>query len=165
MAARFLQVCAVCSLMLMIADAATEAYTGQPRLVWAGEDGVEIEVDGSDYRLREVHLEGSVYTAVQLPGGMLLPEPGRPAVPVRGTLLGVPYGTRVVVTVLEAEFDVISGVLLLPAPESRPAGRGPYRTEVEVYEPDAEFYARDGLYPAEPAADRPQAAHTRAIRA
>ena len=92
MAARFLRVCAVCSLMLMISDVAPQAYGGQPRLVWAGDGGVEIEVDGSDYQLREVHLEGTAYTLVQLPGGMWLPEPGRPAVPVRGTLLGVPYG-------------------------------------------------------------------------
>ncbi len=151
MAARFLTTCAVFSLTLMISDAAPEAYSGQPRLAWAGEDEVEIEVDGSDYRLREVRLEGTAYTRVQLPGGMWLPEPGRPAVPVRGTLLGVPYGTRVVATVVESEFDVIPGVLLLPVPGSRPAGRGVYRSEVEDYEPDAEFYARDGLYPAEPA--------------
>ena len=151
MAARFLHVCAVCSLMLMIGDVASEAHTGRPRLVWAGEDGVEIEVDGSDYQLREVHHNGATYSRVGLPGGMWLPEPGRPAVPVLGSLLGVPYGTRVVVTVVDAEFDVISGVLLMPVPGSRPAGRGAFETEVAVYEPDAEFYARDGLYPAEPA--------------
>ena len=148
MAARFLQVCSVCSLMLMISDVAPQAYSGQPRLVRTGDDGVEIEVDGSDYQLHEVQLEGATYTRVQLPGGMWMPETGRPAVPVRGTLLGIPFGTRVVVTVVEAEFDVISGVLVAPVPRSRPAGRGTYGTDVEIYEPDAEFYARDALYPA-----------------
>ena len=152
MVERFLQVCAICSLMLMIPDGAPAAYRGEPRLVWAGEDGVEIEVDGSDYQLRTAHLEGVAYDQVVLPGGMWLPEPGRPAVPVRGALLGVPFGVRIAVTVVEAEYDEISGVLLMPVPRSRPVGRGPSQTAVEVYEPDADFYEHDGFYPEQRAA-------------
>ena len=144
-------ICVFCALMLLIPDRTSGAFGGEPRLVWTGADGVEIEVDGSDYQLRTVHLEGVAYTQVQLPGGMWLPEPGRPAVPVRGTLLGVPFGARVSVTVVEAEFDEVSGVLLMPAPQPRPTGRGAFGTAVEVYEPDAEFYAADGLYPAQQA--------------
>ncbi|MDE2997542.1 MAG: C25 family cysteine peptidase [Gemmatimonadota bacterium] len=151
MVARILLVSAFCSVMLPIPDGALEAYGGEPRLVRTSADGVEIEVDGLDYQLQTVHLEGVAYTRVLLPGGMWLPEPGRPAVPVRGTLLGVPFGARVAVTVAEAEFDEISGVLLLPAPHSRPTGRGAFGAEVEVYEPDAEVYATDALYPAQQA--------------
>ncbi len=151
MVVRFLQVCAVCSLMLMIPVGVPEAYGGEPRLVWTGEDGVEIEVDGSDYQRRTVHVKGVAYDQVVLPGGIWLPEPGRPAVPVHGALLGVPYGTRVAVAVLVAEYEEISGVLLMPVPRSRPVGREAYPAEVEVYEPDADFYAHDGLYPAQPA--------------
>ena len=151
MVVRFMQVCAVCSLMLMIPVGAPEASGGEPRLVWAGEDGVEIEVDGSDYQLRTVNLEGVAYTQILLPGGMGLPEPGHPAVPARRALLGVPFGARIAVTVVEAEYDEISGVLMLPVPRSRPVGRGAYPREVEAYEPDADFYAYDGLYPAQQA--------------
>ena len=147
MAVRFLFVFVLCSWMLLTPDGKPLAYGGEPELVWTGADGVEIEVDGSDYQLRTVHLEGVAYTQILLPGGMWLPEPGRPAVPVRGTLLGVPYGARVAVTVVEAEFDEISGVLLMPVPQFRPTGSGAFGTEVEVYEPDAEFYATDGIFP------------------
>ena len=148
MAARLLCICAFCALTLLIPDGTPEAYGGAPRLVSAGADGVEIEVDGSDYQLRTVHLEGVAYTQVQLPGGTWLPEPGRPAVPVRGALLGVPFGARVSLAVVEAEVDEIPGVLLMPVPRSRFRGRGAFGTEVEVYEPDAGHYAVDGLYPA-----------------
>ncbi len=141
----------VCVLVLMIQVRAPEVYGSEPRLVWTGADGVEIEVDGLDYQLRTVHLEGVAYDQVVLPGGTWLPEPGRPAVPVRGALLGVPYGTRLAVTVVEAEYEDHSGVLLLPVPRSWPAGREAYPTQAEVYEPDAGFYAHDGLYPAQPA--------------
>ena len=151
MAVRFLLVFVLCSWMLLIPDGKPLAYGSEPRMVWTGADGVEIEVDGSDYQLHTVHLEGVAYTQIQLPGGMWLPEPGRPAVPVRGTLLGVPYGARVEVTVVEAEFDEISGVLLMPVPQFRSTGRTAFGTEVEVYEPDAEFYATDGIFPAEQA--------------
>ncbi|MDE3258674.1 MAG: C25 family cysteine peptidase [Gemmatimonadota bacterium] len=151
MLARFLQVCAFFALMLLIPHVTPGTYGGEPRLVWTGADAVEIEADGSDYQLRTVHLDGVAYTQVQLPGGMWLPEPGLPAVPVRGTLLGVPFGARIAVTVVGVEFEEISGVLLMPAPRSRSTGRGEFETEVEVYEPDVDFYATDGLYPEEQA--------------
>ncbi len=151
MVSRLWLFCVLCALMLLIPEATPEAYGGEPRLVRTFVDGVEIEVSGSDYQLRTVRLEGVAYTEVQLPGGMWLAEPGRPAVPVRGTVLGVPFGARVAVTVVEAEFDEMSGVLLLPAPQPRSTGRGTFGTEVQVYEPDADFYAADGLYPAQQA--------------
>ncbi len=151
MVVRFMQVIAVCALMLMIPVGALEAFRGEPRLVWAGEDGVEIELDGSDFQRRTVNLEGVAYTQILLPGGMGLPEPGQPAVPARRALLGVPFGARIAVTVVEADYDEIFGVLLLPVPRSRPVGRGAYPREVEAYEPDADFYAYDGLYPAQQA--------------
>ncbi len=147
MVTRFLLVCVFCPVALLIPDWTPNAYGGEPRLVRTGADGVEIEVDGLDVQLQPVQLEGVSYTQVQLPGGMILPEPGRPAVPVRGTLLGVPFGARVAVSVVEAEYDEISGVLLLPAPQPGSTGRGAFGTEDEVYEPDAGFYATDVLYP------------------
>lgn len=151
MVARFRQAFAFCALMLLIPVGTFRAYGGEPRLVWTGADAVEIEVDGSDYQLRTVHLDGVAHTQVQLPGGMWLPEPGRPAVPVRGALLGVPFGARIAVSVAGVEFEEIPGVLLMPAPRSRSTGRGALGTEVEVYEPDVDFYATDGLYPEEQA--------------
>ena len=88
--------------LVLASGVATARYAGsEPRLAASGPDGVEIEIGGAGYRLSVVTLEGRQFDRVTLPGAVWLPEPGRPAVPTRGELLGVPYGADLSVHIPE----------------------------------------------------------------
>ena len=121
------------------------------RLVSSDEAGVLLEVDGVGYSMRSVLVDGQRFDQIDLPGGMWLPEPGRPAVPVRSALVGIPYGARVSVTVVEAEYEEVAEVELMPVPgavgEEQVAGESVQMRTV----PSPEFYAQDRFFPTDQA--------------
>jgi len=107
----------------------------EPRLISSDASGVVIEVHGMDYDLRE--LPDGRHRLV-LPGGVVGSALGEPAVPVVGTLLGVPHGARVDLEIVEAEYDVVDDVQLIPSP-SVVGRRAQYETDDAVYSIDAWF--------------------------
>ena len=149
----FLAVCrlpfAVLAIVLGYGTAAAQYAGGEPRLVSSGPEGVEIEIGGADYRRSSAVADGRRYDRVDLPGAVWLPQPGHPAVPVRGALIGIPYGVDVSVAVVDAAYDEVPGVDLMPVPETYTAGRGDLRFPAQRYAPDAAAYARDAFYPAQ----------------
>ena len=128
--------------------AAAQAVSGEPRLVSSGPEGVVVEISARDYGLRRVVLDGRAFDRVDLPGAVWSPEPGAPAVPVRGLLLGVPHGAEVSVEVVDAAYDEVPGVDLMPVPETQFVGREHVQ---QRYEPAPAVYGRDRFYPAQQA--------------
>ena len=139
--------------------AAAQAVSGEPRLVSSGPEGVVVEISARDYGLRRVVLDGRAFDRVDLPGAVWSPEPGAPAVPVRGLLLGVPHGAEVSVEVVDAAYDEVPGVDLMPVPAcaalgaaGRPETQFVGREHVQQrYEPAPAVYGRDRFYPAQQA--------------
>ncbi len=133
------------------AKAAT-AIDSEPRLVSSGPEGVVVEISARDYRLRRVVLDGQTFDRVDLSGAVWPPEPGAPAVPMRGVLLGAPEGAAFSVEVVDGDYDEVSGVDLMPVPETTFAGRADLQFVEHHYEPDRAIYGQDRFYPAQQAA-------------
>ncbi len=138
-------------LILGLGPTAARAVSSEPRLVSYGPEGVVVEISAREYRLRRVVLDGRAFDRVDLPGAVWSPEPGTPAVPVRGLLLGVPHGAGVSVEVVDAAYDEVPDVDLMPVPEAQFVGREDLWVVQQRYEPAPAVYGQDRFYPAQQA--------------
>ena len=119
------------------------AHAGDVRVVATGENWVEVVVDVSDIAI----TSGSPYDRIDVPGWMWLHQPGAPAVPVRGATLGMPYGSRAVVQVLNADYEEIEGLDLMPVPQTQLLGSEQHPFSRSVYLRDEIIYDTPGFYP------------------
>ena len=119
------------------------AWAGDVRVVATGDDWVDVVVDASDFEV----VSGSQFDRVNVPGWMSLHQVGAPAVPVRGAVLGMPFGSRAVATVVEADYEEIADVNLMPVPDTQWLGSEDYPFSREVYGRDEAVYGRSGFYP------------------
>lgn len=131
----------VSAIILLIAT--NIAHAGNVRVVATGENWVEILVDISDLSV----TSESPYDRIDIPGWMWLHQPGAPAVPVRGATLGMPYGSRAVVQVLDTNYEEIEGMDLMPVPQSRLLGSEQHPFLRSIYQKDETIYDTPGFYP------------------
>ncbi|MXX13091.1 MAG: hypothetical protein F4Z86_06540 [Gemmatimonadetes bacterium] len=132
------------------------AHAGNVRVVATGENWVEVVVDASDL----VITSESSYDRIDVPGWMWLHQPGAPAVPVRGATLGMPYGSRAVVQVLNANYEEIDGLNLMPVPQTQLLGSEQHPFSRSIYLKDETIYDTPGFYPGAEAV----VAHTGVLR-
>ena len=132
------------------------AHAGNVRVVATGENWVEVVVDASDL----VVTSESPYDRIDVPGWMWLHQPGAPAIPVRGATLGMPYGSRAVVQVLDANYEEIEGLDLMPVPQMQLLGSEQHPFTRAIYLKDETIYDTPGFYPGAEAV----VAHTGTLR-
>ncbi len=119
------------------------AYAGNVRVVATGENWVEVVVDASDL----VVTSESPYDRIDIPGWIWLHQPGAPAVPVRGATLGMPYGSRAVIQILDADYEEIEGLDLIPVPQTQLLGSEQHPFSRSVYLKNQTIYDTPGFYP------------------
>ncbi len=119
------------------------AHAGNVRVVATGENWVEILVDISDLSV----TSESPYDRIDIPGWMWLHQPGAPAVPVRGATLGMPYGSRAVIQILDADYEEIEGLDLIPVPQTQLLGSEQHPFSRSVYLKNQTIYDTPGFYP------------------
>ena len=119
------------------------AHAGNVRVVATGENWVEIVVDVSDLSV----TSETPYDRIDIPGWTWLHQPGAPAIPVRGATLGMPYGSRAVVQVLDANYEEIDGLDLIPVPQTQVLGSEQHPFSRSAYLKDDTVYDTPGFYP------------------
>ncbi|MCZ6634245.1 MAG: hypothetical protein O7G87_12635, partial [bacterium] len=80
-------VCSYGVLLAWMLGIGTAFGESKPRLISSSLEGVIVALDGSDFGVDRMVLDGRSFDRVSM--GDWLPEVGAPAVPVRGALLGV----------------------------------------------------------------------------
>jgi len=96
--------------------------------------------------ISEKHLSGSVYQAIQIAGTGYTHDPGKPQLPIRGTLIAIPDGSQLQLEILGSDTEILSGILLPPAPELKSDND----TTIYIYNKQAEIYQSDSDQPASP---------------
>lgn len=112
-------------------------------------DRLVLEVGFDAPRLEEVEVEGRTYHRVLIDGCGWVTEPGHPQVPVRGLAVGIPFGARPRLRVLEVEEGGdLAGVRVLPAPRYEPIwDEHEIGQLVPIHEADAAIYGGGAHYP------------------
>ena len=124
---------------------------GQIEIVATEPNAVVVEVTAFDLSRQKVVINGQTVEQVDVPGWVHWQEIGSPAVPIRGTVLGVPFGAQIVATVIDADYEEMQGVDLMPVPDTQWVGSDDYPIARAVYEKDLDVYRTDAFYPGEEA--------------
>ena len=105
-----------------------------------------------DLTLREQTLQGETFQVLGVPGAGNTAEPGRPALPVRRVLVGLPAGPDGPVTarLLSSETRTVGGVRVAPGPELRLEEKAGAVRILEAHPVDTFAYAEDRLHPVTP---------------
>ena len=122
------------------------------RVVSSNRAGITLELTVPGVTTESATLAGQRYDALAVPGCTPATEPGRPALPRKSVLLGIPPGANLHVTATVLEAETLPGAYrVAPAPRWVVRPEGEARQLEPVYEPDAATYASESPYPAEPA--------------
>jgi len=153
--------------LLVVSSVLAPGVRAQGAAAPAGGGGTEIQVVASDRRgvVLEVHLAdpllsrqvmaGRPWDLLSLPGWGLTAEPGRPQLPVRRFLVGIPLDATVRLEVAEQEVHQAGPLDIPPAPQitfrlpplDRPEGWPTPPEFEEEFAPAAEVYGADAFYP------------------
>lgn len=110
-------------------------------------NAVILEVTVSDLQRESVVVDGQALDRVMVSNWIPWHVVGAPAVPARGTVLGIPFGAEVVTTVVDAEYEDLPNVDLIPVPETQWLGSDDYPFSRAVYHKDRVIYGRNAFYP------------------
>jgi hypothetical protein len=137
----------------------TEVDTSSPeeglQLIKSDAESVIVELIVPSFQIDEAWLDGELYHLVSVPECGATDEVGKPQLPVRATLLGIPGAAEYSLQVLELEQETLAGrynVYPVPQPVlERDAEGNPLQIS---YDParDEATYSSDASYPAEVAA-------------
>ena len=141
----------------MCIPASAGARTSQLMEARSDANGTVLEIRAPEYQLIERVSDGGTCQMLSAAGLGQMDEPGRPMVPVQGTMLGLPPGAAPQIRILEAAFDTITlpgDLCPVPTPivreEPGPDGAGPSEAHVDmVYAKDGGAYATNAFYPAD----------------
>jgi hypothetical protein len=134
------------------------AGDGIVQVIRSDDQEVILELAVAGFRVQQIDHEGSSYHRMTIPNFGLTTFVGRPQLPVRGELIGIPRGARPVLEVLAADYKTLSGYQIAPVPRPRmdeeSAGFGQSAKQGLRFNfiQDESVYVQDAFYPSEPVA-------------
>ncbi|MFQ5824755.1 MAG: C25 family cysteine peptidase [bacterium] len=98
-----------------------------------------------DLRLTPFPLDNATYHLVTVPGFGLTTVPGFPMLPVTGALIQIPSDAELFVTILESQYEELTGIDLPPAPEIQEDSTS--ENISFLYKKKASIYSSDIFWP------------------
>jgi len=128
----------------------TSADSAELRLIKSDAESVIVELRTSSYQIEETVVDGTTYHFVSAPDCGQTDDVGRPQLPARGVLLGIPTVAEYTLHVVGVDEEVVSGrynVLPVPRPVLDTDLEGvPTQISYESARDDV-VYSSDALYP------------------
>ncbi len=134
-----------------ITEAAQGVPQGQVRLVESNAKHVLLEITTPSLSIQEQNVNGTTYAELTAAGWVRSSEPGKPRVPMFGTLLAVPQGANLSVRIAQDQTrQETLAHPILPNPQAEAVGGSltelPEGLRLE-YVPDPATYESSALYP------------------
>jgi hypothetical protein len=76
-----------------------------------------IEFSLPEFFVEKSTHQGSDFQTINIPGYSQINDPGKPQLPVKGFLVGIPPGSNFKLTILDYEFEILHRYNICPAPE------------------------------------------------
>ncbi len=130
------------------------------RLIRSDAKGIVLELHTPTYQVEEKQVEGTAYHLLSVAGYALTAEVGRPQLPVKMAMLGVPVNAQIELRILESDHSIVPEKYnVYPAPQAvadeLPFDEGMmddvrrYRGVKLVFAKDRDAYSTDAFYPSE----------------
>lgn len=125
-----------------------DPYSEGVTVLSSDSSGIIMEVKLPQPSLREFEAEGELYHEINLPASSMTGQTGKPNLPVKGTIIGLPEGSSPTLTIIEDEAQILTEINLRPAPqavmvdEDSPEPRLAYS-----FIKDAETYGLNAFFP------------------
>ncbi len=84
-------------------------------VVRADLSGVVLRIRVPAYHVKQITRDGRAYDQIEIPGYALSQAPGRPSLPERGVLVGIPAGVEPTLTVIHSDHRTAAGFHVVPA--------------------------------------------------
>ena len=123
------------------------ALPNQARVLESDSSEILIELATDDYSIESVVHGGESLSRVAAPGYVWTTEPGLPRLPMKGVLVGVPFGVEVELDVLSVDAEPVGPVPVEPAPFERIAGDSEFPIAVQDFVREDRFYSGVGTHP------------------
>ncbi|GAI21697.1 unnamed protein product, partial [marine sediment metagenome] len=118
-------------------------------IIESSDSGVTLELTTSDIQSKEKTYEEITYQVVTIPGYIhgQVSSVGKPQVPMKGVLLGVPSDSSISISVLDSEYTTLSGYNLYPVPQPEVKESESVKYLGETFVKDEATYHTDTFYP------------------
>ncbi|HQU32442.1 MAG: hypothetical protein HRU72_00065 [Planctomycetia bacterium] len=127
---------------------AEASHSNKIRVLRSDSDGAVLELRLSGFQTETTEYEGESYQSITAPDTVQSDQPGKPRMPVCGTLLGVPAVDGVSLQIIDASFKTVPGYRLLPAPEWKVSGNNMDEPDIEkAFIMDQDIYHTSAFYP------------------
>jgi hypothetical protein len=137
--------------LILWAQAGQQSPGAQLTLLESNQQTVRVALTVDGFAIEQLSLEGVPYQRIVIPNTEQTLIPGAPQVPSRGVLLGVPTAEGVALQVIRADYELLVGYQLYPAPQLLSATAEfnslPGGALVEHVAPDRQRYTTDAFYP------------------
>jgi hypothetical protein len=117
--------------VLTVLLAAAPALPNELRLLDSDDDAMTVELATVDYAMERVVHGGESFISVEVPGFGATDDTGLPLLPLKGALLGVPFGADVSLEIISVESEPLGPVRVEPAPTQSVVRNGEFSTPVE----------------------------------
>ena len=136
-------------LALLLGVSGVEAGLRSPTVTLLKSDSrrIVLELTIPAFQVISREHEGTTYHAIVVPDLEQSWEPGKPQVPFKGVLLGVPSSGQVQVSVLESACETRTGLMLYPSPRPIVQEQGEAPVLDHQFALDRATYGQDAFYP------------------
>ncbi|MBM3308560.1 MAG: hypothetical protein FJY74_09565, partial [Candidatus Eisenbacteria bacterium] len=124
------------------------ALSNDVRVLESTDRGIVVEIVTDSFTVEPVVHGGAEFVRVAAPGCDWTTEPGLPRLPVRGVLLGVPFGSDARLEVVTVESERLGETAVEPAPRESFARDGEFVIPLQEFETDDAFYRAGDSHPA-----------------
>ena len=119
------------------------------RVVSSDSEGLILEVLTPEPRFQEVWEEGKLYHRMTVSGFGSTTDIGKPQLPIKGVLIGVPDTSKPKIEVMDSEYLTLSGYNIHPVPRPVMVDNDDNEKRILTYEftRDNEVYNSDAFFP------------------
>lgn len=118
-------------------------------IIESSESGVTLELTTDEFKEEERIEESITYQRVSIPGYIHghSSEIGKPQVPMKGVLLGVPTDSSIEISILDTESTTFPDYNLYPVPAQEAKESGDIKYVAEIFTKDEAAYTSNDFYP------------------
>jgi len=118
------------------------------RIVCSDSRAIVLEFSSPKFKVKKKKVKDERFQLVEIEGFGRISEPGKPQLPVKGALIGIPNQGEVEVRVLESECSLYQGYNIYPSPEISLDTEANFRRIKKRFFKDQSIYSKNSFYPA-----------------